>query len=141
MKTVYDVEPNVLIARVAAKLKEMGLAKPDYLDYVKSGAGKMRIPQDADFFFVRCASLLRQAYTHDVVGVNSLRTHYGGRKNRGVKPQKHKDAAGSVIRRGFMALEKLGLIEKKKVGRIISGKGKKLLDATAREIAGGEKAA
>jgi len=141
MKTVYDVQPNVLIASAAQKLKEMGLAKPSYVDYVKSGADKMRTPQSPDFFYVRCASLLRQAYVNETVGVNSLKTHYGGRKNRGVKPEKHKDASGSIIRRGFMALEKLGLVEKKKVGRAITGKGKKLLDSVAKEALAAQKAA
>ncbi|MBM3228847.1 30S ribosomal protein S19e [Candidatus Parvarchaeota archaeon] len=141
MVTVYDIKPNMLIEATAKKLKELGIAKPSYIDFVKSGPDKMRLAQSGDFFFVRCASLLRQAYVNELVGVNSLRTHYGGRKNRGVKPEKHRDASGSIIRRGFQQLEKLGLIEKKKVGRGITGKGKKLLDSVARELAGQNKAA
>ncbi|MFA5105678.1 MAG: 40S ribosomal protein S19 [Candidatus Micrarchaeia archaeon] len=140
MVTVYDVKPNDLIGKAAAKLKEMGIEKPAYLDYVKSGAGKIRKPASPDFFYHRCASLLRQAYVNESVGVNSLKTHYGGRKKRGVKRERQADAAGGIIRRGFMALEKVGLIEKKKVGRGITGKGKKLLDSIAKEIKAGEKA-
>ncbi len=139
MVTVYDVKPNALIGRTATKLKEMGVEKPAYLDFVKTGSGKIRKPQSPDFFYHRCASLLRQAYVNELVGVNSLKTHYGGRKKRGVKRERQADAAGGVIRRGFMALEKVGLIEKKKVGRGITGKGKKLLDSVAKEIKSEEK--
>ncbi len=140
MVTVYDVKPTALIAKTSAKLKDMGMEKPPYIDFVKTGAGKRKKPQSTDFFYDRCASLLRQAYVNETVGVNSLKTHYGGRKKRGVKPEKHADAAGGIIRRSFMALEKIGLIEKKKVGRGITGKGKKLLDSVAKEIKSAEKA-
>ncbi len=138
MVTVYDVKPNMLIEKTAEKLKELGIEKPAYIDFVKSGPGKRRKPQGSDFFYNRCASLLRQTYVNETVGVNSLKTHYGGRKKRGVRPEKHADATGSIIRRGFMALEKIGLVEKKKVGRGITGKGKKLLDSVAKEIKSSE---
>jgi len=134
MVTVYDVPANDLIAAVSGKLKALGIVEPVYVKYVKTGPHADRRPEQADYWFTRCASLLRKAYIGSPIGVASLRTHYGGRKNRGVKPEKHVDAAGSQIRRGLQQLEKIGLLEKKKTGRFITGKGKKLLDACAKEV-------
>lgn len=135
MVTVYDVEPNKLIAKAAEKLGEIGIKMPESLRYAKSGCHAERLPEQKDFWQVRCASLLRNAYVREKVGVASLRTHYGGRKNRGVMPERHVDAGGAVIRRGFQQLEKIGLIAKDKTGRKITGKGKAFLDAVAKEVA------
>ena len=82
MVTVYDVPANELISKAAAKLKDLGIKKPEWIDFVKSGAHADRKPESKDFFFMRCASLLRQVYTRENIGVNKLRSHYGGGKNR-----------------------------------------------------------
>ena len=134
MKTVYDVTANDLIARASEKLKGLGLVAPEWVKYVKTGPHAERRPEQKDYWFTRCASLLRKAYIGSPIGVASLRTHYGGRKNRGVKPEKHVDAAGSQIRKGLQQLDKIGFIEKKKTGRYITGKGKAFLDGIAKEV-------
>jgi len=134
MVTVYDVPPNDLIQRTAEKLKAMGIPKPEFLLYVKSGAHAERRPQQKDFWYLRLASMLRQAYIKGRVGVNSLRTHYGGRKNRGRKKEHHYKAGGARIRRGLQMLEKYELIKKEKVGRVLTPKGRSLLDNTAYEV-------
>jgi len=133
MVTVYDVEANRLIAKAAEKLKGMKLPKPAFVGLVKSGAHSSRPPQHSDFWYFRCASILRQAYIGNVVGVQRLRTHYGGRKRRGVKPEKHTRAGGSTIRKAMQELEKAGLLAKQKVGRILTAKGRKFLDLAAKE--------
>lgn len=134
MVTVYDVPANELISRAAEKLKGLGITVPAYVKLVKTGPHAMRAPEQPDYWFNRCASLLRKAYIGSPVGVSSLRVHYGGRKKRGVKPEKHRDAAGSQVRRGLQQLESIGMIDKKKDGRYISAKGRKFLDAIAKEI-------
>lgn len=133
MVTVYDVTPNKLVGKVAEKLKGMGIPQPQYIGTVKSGAHRQRMPQQKDFWYIRMASILRNAYVHGNVGVGRLRLHYGGRKARGVKPEEHRRAGGSIIRKGMQALEKAGLMVKKKTGREISAAGKKLLDLSAKE--------
>lgn len=133
MVTVYDVVPNKLVRKVADKLKAMGIAAPAYVGTVKSGPHRSRLPQQKDFWYIRLASILRNAYVHGTVGVGKLRSHYGGRKARGVKPEEKRKAGGSIIRKGMQALEKAGLLSKKKKGREISAAGKKLLDAAAKE--------
>ncbi|MEM2137894.1 MAG: 30S ribosomal protein S19e [Candidatus Anstonellaceae archaeon] len=135
MVTVYDVTPNKLIGKVAEKLKAMGIAQPAYIGTVKSGSHKERMPQQKDFWYLRLASLLRNAYVNGNVGVGKLRLHYGGRKIRGVRPEKKRRAGGSIIRKGLQSLEKAGLMVKKKTGREISAAGKKLLDSAAKEAA------
>jgi len=133
MVTVYDVEANKLIAKTADKLKGMKIAKPAFVGIVKSGAHAVRPPQTPDFWYFRCASILRQAYIGNKVGVQRLRRHYGGRKNRGVKPDAHMPAGGSTIRKAMQELEKAGLLAKEKVGRVLTAKGRKLLDQAAKE--------
>ena len=136
MVTIYDIEPLKLIKRVASILKEEGLKKPPWVDMVKSGAHRERLPQNKDFWYIRCASILRNAYVNPVVGVGSLRVHYGARKKRGVKPEKHKKAGGKIIRKALQELERLGYIQKSKTksGRELTPKGRKLLDKVAFEI-------
>ncbi|MBU0591239.1 30S ribosomal protein S19e [Candidatus Micrarchaeota archaeon] len=133
MVTIYDVDPNKLIAKVAEKLKSMKISKPDFVGMVKTGAHASRPPHDPDFWYSRCASILRHIYVHDVVGTQRLRRHYGGRKRRGVRPEHHAPAGGSTIRKAMQELEKSGLLLKEQAGRRISPKGRQLLDNAAKE--------
>jgi small subunit ribosomal protein S19e len=133
MVTVFDVEANKLIEKAAHKLKEMKIHKPAFVGMVKTGAHAQRPPSDSGFWFMRCASIMRQAYVNGDVGTNRLRRHYGGKKRRGVKPARHAPAGGSTIRKAMQELEKAGLLVKGKAGRSISAKGRKLLDAAAKE--------
>lgn len=133
MVTVFDIEANKLIGNAASKLKEMKIAKPDFVGLVKTGAHAQRPPSSEDFWYVRCASILRQAYVNNVVGVQKLRKHYGGRKRRGVKPQKHAPAGGSTIRKAFQELERAGLLVKDKKGRMLTAKGRAFMDSVAKE--------
>lgn len=133
MVTAFDVEPNKLIGKTAEKLKGMKLAKPAFVGLVKSGAHASRPPEHEDFWYLRCASVLRQIYVNGTVGTQRLRRHYGGRKRRGVKPERHMPAGGSTIRKAIQELEKAGLLLKGKSGRTISPRGRKLLDEAAKE--------
>lgn len=135
MVTALDVEPNKLIAKAAEKLKGMRLEKPGFVGLVKTGAHVQRPPQQENFWYVRCASIMRHAYTKNSVGTGRLRRHYGGRKSRGVKPQRHAISGGSTIRKAMQQLEKAGLmIKEKNGGRRLSPKGRALLDLAAKEV-------
>jgi small subunit ribosomal protein S19e len=133
MVTAYDVEANRLIENAAKRLKEMKLSKPAFVGLVKSGAHAERPPQSEDFWYVRCAAILRQMYVNDSVGINRLRRHFGGKKNMGVRPGRHMPAGGSTIRKAMQELEKAGLLIKQKSGRVLSPKGRKFLDSVAKE--------
>ena len=133
MTNAFDVDTGKLIKSAGAKLKGT-IDKPQWAGRTKSGSHSERLPYQADFWYDRCASILWQAYSKGVVGVNRLRGHYGGKKNRGARPSKHRRSGGSLIRKGFQVLEKAGFLKKEKLGRSITGKGKKLLDNTAHKI-------
>ena len=136
MVTVYDVSPQPLIEKLAEKLmKEVKV--PEFLYYVKTGAHRERPPDDPErFWYVRLASILRRAYVDGVVGVNRLARHYGGRKNRGVKPEHFMPAGRKIIRVALQELEKLGYLKKGRdgKGRVLTPKGQSLLDAVAYEV-------
>lgn len=138
MVTVYDADPNKLIEKVAEKLKASKVEKPEFIGLVKSGSHTQRPPDSGDFWYVRCASILRQIYVNSKTGTVRLRKHYGGKKSRGVKPEIHVPAGGSTIRKAMQNLEKAGYLSKgdKDKGRILTAKGRQLLDNAAKEVSG-----
>ncbi len=134
MANIFEVKGDVLVKRVAEKLKEQNIPRPIYVDYVKTSPSKERIPQDKDFWYMRCASILRQVYINGPVGVSRLRTRYGSNKAHTVTKHHHRRAGGSLIKDAFDALEKNNYIKKTKKGRVIAPAGKSLLDKTSNEI-------
>lgn len=135
MTTVYDVPPGKLVKIVGEKLKKnKAIYLPKWGVNVKGRANKELPPQDKDWWWVRCASVLRQIYLHGPVGVARLRTRYGGRVRRGVKREHVKEASGKIIREVLSQLERAGYVTKTKKGRKISPDGQKFLDNTAREL-------
>lgn len=135
MVSAYDVDALKLIYATADKLEQMGIKSPAWVGNVKSGSHVQRLPQDDKFWYVRCASILRKVYTSPGIGVSKLRTHYGGRINRGVRPERHRKAGGNMIRKAMQGLETAGLVKKVKTGRELTGAGQKLLDSVAKSIA------
>jgi small subunit ribosomal protein S19e len=137
MTTIYDVDGNMLVASVAKKLKESGIKKPAYVDIVKSSAGRERPPSDDNFWYMRCASILRTVYISGPIGISRLRTKYGS--NQAHKRSRHhqKRSGGSMIKDAFDVLESHGYVKKNGEGRVITAKGKSLLDKTSSEIARG----
>ena len=136
MTNVYDVPADSLIQRVSEKLKEeyKEVKPPSWAPFVKTSAHKERAPEDPQWWFKRCASILRKVYLNGPVGVSRLRTAYGGSKDRGRKPEHSYKGSGAIIRNALKQLEAAGLIEKVELGRVISPKGKSLLDKVAHEI-------
>lgn len=136
MVTALDVNPNKLIKSVAVSLEKEGLEKPKFIGYVKTGCHAERPPEQANFWYIRLASLLRQAYVRGKIGVNRLRRHYGGRKSHKVRPEHFRPAGGNTVRKGMQVLEKAGYLVKAPdgKGRVLTSKGRKLLDSAAKEV-------
>ena len=137
MTTAYDVPADVLIQRLSSYIKEniKEIHPPEWAGYVKTGSHAERVPQNPDWWYVRAASLLRKLYTKGPIGVSRLRKEYGGRKRRGVKPSHFRKAGGNIIRTSLQQLEQAGLVQKNNTqGRIVTGKGRSLLDAMATQI-------
>ncbi|MHA1208204.1 MAG: 30S ribosomal protein S19e [Candidatus Freyarchaeota archaeon] len=137
MSTVYDVPAWDLIKEVAEILKKEypEVHPPPNSQFWKTGSHKERAPEQPDWWYIRCASILRKIYLTGPVGTSRLRTVYGGRKRRRVKLAKFVKGSGSIIRKALQQLEKAGLLEATEgKGRRISGKGKSLLDRVAHKI-------
>lgn len=133
MVTIYDVPANELIKEIAIEFKAK-FQKPEWVDFVKTGSHRERAPQDVDWYYMRLASVLYRVYKDGPTGTEGLRTYYGGRKARGVKPHIFRKASGKVIRCCLQVLEKDGMIKKLKKGRIVSPKGEAYLTKKAKEI-------
>jgi small subunit ribosomal protein S19e len=137
MVTVFDVHPETLINKTADALKK-DLKAPEWAKFVKTGHHKERPPTNQDWWQVRCAAILRSVYIQGPIGVAKLRKKYGGIKNRGVRPKKFFIASGSVTRKALQQLQEAGYVANQdkglKKGRIITGKGKSLLDGLSKEL-------
>ena len=104
MTTVYDVPPNHLIDAVAEELKSSGkIEPPEWAAFAKTGVNKEMPPVNPDWWFVRCASVLRRIYIDGPVGVSRLRSYYGGMHLRKVRNRELAMRLGSVISRGSPA--------------------------------------
>lgn len=137
MPTAREVRADVLIDRLKEELKKIEAIKPpDWAYYTKTGSHKERPPIQEDWWYIRAASILRTLYMRPTpVGVERLRTKYGGRKKRGVRPERFVKGSGHVIRLILQQLESAGLVERVEGrGRRISPAGISLLDKLAAEI-------
>ncbi|MDA7939916.1 MAG: 30S ribosomal protein S19e [Nitrosopumilus sp.] len=129
---MYDVPADDLVLRLAAELKGEDLPPPSWLPFVKSGSHASRPPHDGDWWYARCASILRRVYMEGPVGVNGLRKIYGGGKPSGYGAAHHRKAGGAIIRGAVHGLEKLGYLSRAEPGgRSISSAGMKKLDNLA----------
>ena len=132
-RIVHAANPQEFNIKLAEALKRIPeLKMPEWMEFVKSGVAKKRVPEDEDFWYKRSASILRQLYLRGVVGVGSLRTRYGSKKDRGMKPEKFKKASGKIIRAILQQAELAGLIEKiskGQHGRRLTQEGRNLLDS------------
>jgi len=138
MNPVYDLDTQEYNLKLAEALKKVPeFEKPEWVEFVKSGPAKERPIEDSDFWHKRAASILRQLYRKNIVGVNRLRTKYGSKKNRGYKPEEFRKAGGKIIRTILQQSDKAGFTEimkqirgvrKRKPGRQLTEKGKKFLE-------------
>src|SRR5215210_6312999 len=135
MAKAYDIRSDLLINKLADQLKkDQRIEPPIWTPFVKTGCHVEKIPQNKDWWYIRCASLLRKVYIHGPIGVSDLRSKYGGSKQRGYNLAHHVDASGGIIRTGLKQLESSGYVVKKKNGRIVSDDGMKRVDRIATEL-------
>ena len=138
--THYDIEPGKFNAVLAKKLKEMPeFEMPEWAKFVKTSAGRERPPAEMGWWQARAASILRQVYLKGLIGVQKLKTRYGGVKDRGMAPDRFYKGSGKIIRVILQQAEKAGFIEKfkdKKAGRRLTKKGMLFLNEAAVEAKG-----
>jgi len=137
--SVYEMNSQEYNLKLADALKKVPEFKePEWIAFVKSSPSKERPIEDPDFWYKRAASIIRQIYKNKVVGVNRLRTKYGSKKNRGMRPEHFMRAGGKIIRTILQQSDKAGFTESfkgikgtkdKKAGRRMTEAGKKFLEA------------
>ena len=133
--TVKDVDQHAFVKAFAAFLKKTGKMRvPDSVDLIKSARFKELAPNDADWFYIRAAAVLRHIYMRSPVGVGAVTKIFGGRKKNGVRPSHFCRGSGGVARKALQALEGLKLIEKTEGGRKITVQGRRDLDRIAAQV-------
>ena len=136
MVNIREIESGKYNKTLAEALKKISdFEKPEWVDFVKTGTNKQRPTSEEDFWFKRGASVLRQLYIRGTTGVQRLRTRYGGRKDRGMRPPKFVKGGGKIIRVLLQQAEKAGFVEKsksKKSGRQLTTKGREFMESLAK---------
>ncbi len=137
MTTPHDVPASKFIEKLAKYLKEnVEEVQPlAWAAVAKTGSHVEKAPQDPDWWYTRSASLLRKIYVHGPIGLESLRSDYGGRKGFYVYPNRASKAGGSNIRKILQQLETAGLVQTTRPkGRIMSPKGRKMLQEVSQDL-------
>lgn len=134
---VYDFnaqEYNLKLAEALKKIPEF--EQPGWSEFVKSASSKERPIEDPDFWYKRAASVLKEIYKNEIVGVNRLRVRYGSKKNRGSRPEKFRKAGGKIIRTILQQSDKAGFTEIKKIIKGIKGKSGRQLTEKGKSFLG-----
>lgn len=115
---------------------------PEHMDIVKTGKFKELAPFDPDWFYVRCASILRRLYHRSPAGIGAITKIYGGRQRNGVRPSHFCRADNNAARKAVQSLEAVKLIEKHPDGgRKLTPQGQRDLDRIAAQINSKQRAA
>lgn len=129
IRTIEAGKYNQILAEALKKIEEF--QKPEWVDFVKTSVARVRPTVEQDFWYKRAASILRQIYIKGLVGVQRLRTRYGGRKKRGDAPEEFRKGSGNIIRKILQQAEAAGFVEKvagKTPGRKLTTKGKEFME-------------
>ena len=135
--SIFVVEPQKLIEAIAEKLKEYPeISPPEGSEFWKTAYFKELAPQNFEnFWYIRCASLIRKVKKFGPIGVNKLRKFYGGRNRKGSGLNHSARGSGKIIRVALQQLENAKLIKNiEKEGRVVSSEGTSFLERTAYDI-------
>ena len=135
--SIFVVEPQKLIEVIGEKLKEYPeISPPEGSEFWKTAFYKELAPQDFEnFWYLRCASLLRKVKKFGPIGVNKLRKFYGGRNRKGSGLNHSARGSGKIIRVALQQLENAKLIDNiEKEGRVVSSEGTSFLERISYDI-------
>ncbi|MHA2088785.1 MAG: 40S ribosomal protein S19 [Promethearchaeota archaeon] len=135
--SVFVVQPEKIIEILANKLKEYPeITPPEGSEFWKTAFFKELAPTDSEnFWYIRCASILRKVKKYGPIGVNKLRKYYGGKNRKGRGLHHSAKASGKIIRVALQQLGEAHLLEmNEKQGRVLSAEGTSLIERTAYEI-------
>jgi small subunit ribosomal protein S19e len=137
LPTPYDVPPSALIDRLAKHLKQEvdEITPPAWTPFAKTSIHTQRPPADPDWWFIRCASILRKIYVKGPIGIEKLRQEYGGRIDRGARPEHARKGGGAIVRKATQQLQTAGLVKPlRNEGKIVTNEGRQLLDRLSTEL-------
>lgn len=136
MATAFDVPADRLIPKIAEELKKIEtIAPPDWAAYAKTGRHREKSPVSNDWWQVRAAAVLRKIYVEGPVGTTRLAAMYGGKADRGSKPNRAVRGSRSISRVTVQQLEKSQLVQKQKDGgRVVTAKARKMIDSVSTQI-------
>jgi small subunit ribosomal protein S19e len=136
MTAITEVDAQKFIALLSERLRDVEqIQPPEWAAFAKTGAHKERPPTQENWWWVRSASLLRTIALNPQLGLSKFRKRYGGRKNRGHKPEHKVRASGAVIRKALQQLEAAGFVTTEKgKGRKLTSKGQSFLSSVAKDV-------
>jgi small subunit ribosomal protein S19e len=130
-----EVPADKLLPRLAAELRGQASIKPPaWAAFARTGVHTERAPTQADWWYLRSASVLRKLHTDGPRGVSLLSASYGGRRDRGSAPYHARKGSRSIAREVLQQLEKAGLVQQVRLrGRTLTPQGQKLLAKVSTE--------
>ncbi len=135
--SIFLLNAEMLIEAIAEKLKEYPeVSPPEGSEFWKTAFFKELAPHDSEnFWYIRCASILRKVKKYGPIGVNKLRKFYGGRNRKGPGLNHSAKGSGKIIRLALQQLENANLLDNiEKEGRVVSAEGISMLERTAYAI-------
>ncbi len=135
MTTVYDIPADMFIRQVAEELKKNPVVQPpEWAAFAKTGVHREMPPEDPDWWYMRSASVLRRVYIDGPVGIQRMRSFYGGKRDRGSSPYQFRRGSGSILRKALQQLESAGYVSQNKEGRIVTAAGRSFMDNVANSV-------
>lgn len=138
MVTAQMVPSKLLIEAISEELKSKDkiFQPPKWANFVKLSVAQENAPeQRKDWWFIRVASVLRKIYLYGPMGVMHLRKMYGGRLNRGSKPERTVRGSGAIVRHAIHQLEKGGYVTLVAgEGRVVTPAGRSFVDSMAYKV-------
>lgn len=142
MTTYHDVPADLLISDLSQRLAQNdAISAPEWADFVKTGTHRERPPVQSDWWYVRCAAVLRKVALKGPIGANHMAQLFGGPKDRGVKPNRAVAGSRKVSRTVLQQLTAAGLIADSHnpagtvtLGKVLTPSGQSLLDEAAHAV-------
>lgn len=138
MTTVYDVPAEPLIETVASELGDRDeIDPPTWSEFARTGGHRERPPEDEDWWYTRCAAVLRKVYINGPIGTERIAADYGGKRDYGSAPHHAVKGSRSIIRKALQQLQAAGLVDTDDAGRggrKVTPEGQKFLDDLSHEV-------
>lgn len=137
MTTPFDIPANSYIEALSKYLADNidTVTPPPWARFIKTGVHAERTPTNENWWYLRCASILRKLYMNNFLGISRLRLEYGGRSTVKGRPKHFRRGSGAIIRKALQQLESAGLVTKvPKKGRTLTSEARSTMDKIAANL-------